>query len=117
MPNLRKLSQSGDRTSMLFSTWETFSRKRFEQGFLQGYAESHGGLEALAEYYAEREGRGAQAKCIAELEKDSEEVRIQHRMLDLIEGLAKDNKEDRKEREALAKRIAELEKITKERDR
>jgi hypothetical protein len=38
-------------------------------------------------------------------------------MLDLIEGLAKDNKEDRKEREALAKRIAGLEKITKERDR
>ena len=76
----------------MFSTWETFSRKRYEKG--------------------REDERKAQAKRIAELEKDSEEVRTQRRMLDLIESLVKDSIEYRKEIKVLAKRVAELEKVT-----
>ena len=61
MPNLRKLSQSGDRTSMLFSTWETFSRKRYEKGREDERKEG-------------REEREALAKRIAELEKRVQEL-------------------------------------------
>ena len=108
---------------MLFGTWETFSKKRFEQGFLQGYAERHGGLEALEAYYAECEGRKPKtpkvhtthherevvSKRIDELEREVADRELTIRLVDLLE-------KEVNERKRLGKRVAELERIAKELD-
>ena len=108
---------------MLFSTWETFAKKRFEQGFLQGWAKTHGGLEALEEYYAEREGRTHKrvktsavrnereilTERVAKLEKERADRDLMTRIVDLLE-------QEVGERKRLAERVVELERLIKERD-
>ena len=102
---------------IFFSSWETFAKKRYEQGFLQAYAESHGGLQALEDYYAEQEGRDprplkaptvheereAQAKRISELEKEIAHRTLLIRLFDALDR-------EVEERKSLAKRVAGLEK-------
>lgn len=107
----------------MFSTWETFAKKRFEQGFLQGWAKTHGGLEALEEYYAEREGRNHKrvktsavrnereilTERVAQLERERADRDLMTRIVDLLE-------QEVGERKRLAERVAELERLIKERD-
>ena len=105
------------------STWETFAKKRYEQGFLQGYAETHGGLEALDRHYAERSGQDIKTTRAAKVRKDTE-VTARH-----VAGAERESAErdlltktvdlliqEISERKRLAKRVAELERLTNERE-